>query len=412
MLLDGLTPEILMSFPSYLDSIEDVLALSSTSRALYNACANPPPKVVSRLIADSGRIFFRPHPHLLIAATARELATWAVQSSDRRYRLEEALSGGVDKLLELAIDVVGLAMADIRRLWRFKFEVLNPLDRKLDLAAGPSSGKAWTVCNDPETTLVSFAIYGELFHHDHELGYLPIDATRPRPLPLSSLTRYQWFVYCVPDYNSFNHLGVREQSHLYGGDQFQQLSMQTAMRDPMFDVDNWGSKLVESAPGPMAPVAALDYHQQLVFSQCAKHWGFRSLELLVPGGPERLADDIRRLAAHLVDALPPDRPEDAVDSDSDSDSSDFDWNSQASDSSSDWESVRNTDISYRVTDRNTRLRKAIPELVQDRWWYTAFPDFTEDLHFTLWAEWNGGKKLERELKEAIGRPAERTLVGR
>nr|GAT59675.1 predicted protein [Mycena chlorophos] len=366
MLLDGLTPEILMSFPSYLDSIEDVLALSSTSRALYNACANPPPKVVSRLIADSGRIFFRPHPHLLIAATARELANWAVQSNERRYRLEAAISGGVDKL----------------RLWRFKFEILNPLDRKLDLAAGPSSGKAWTVCNDPETTLVSFAIYGELFHHDHELGYLPIDTTRP--LPLSSVTRYKWFVYCVPDYNSFDKLGVREQTHLYGGDRFQQLSMQTAMHDPMFELDNWGTKLIASAPGPMAPVAALDDQQALVFSHCAKHWGFRSLELLVPGGPERLADDISRLAAHLVDALPPESESDAASSDSDS--SDFDWNS--SDSSSDWESFRNTDISYRVTDRNAQLRKAIPELVQDRWWYTAFPEFTEDLHFTLWGEWN------------------------
>jgi hypothetical protein len=154
--------------------------------------------------SSSARVFFRPHPHILIAATARQIADWAVQHDDRRYLLELAIHGGVDKLLELALDVAGLTMDAIRRLWVYKCDVLNPLNRRLDLTAGPSAEDALeTLCNDPETTLLSWVIYGELFHHALELAYLPL----PEYKPLGSIIRYKWFVYCMPDENSFRYLG-------------------------------------------------------------------------------------------------------------------------------------------------------------------------------------------------------------
>ncbi|KAJ7202817.1 hypothetical protein GGX14DRAFT_652976 [Mycena pura] len=68
--------------------------------------------------ADSGRIFFRPHPRLLIAATARQVADWAVENDQRCYELEEAIQGGVDKLLELSVAV--------RRLHTFKYYTTIP----------------------------------------------------------------------------------------------------------------------------------------------------------------------------------------------------------------------------------------------------------------------------------------------
>jgi hypothetical protein len=40
--------------------------------------------------------------------------------------------------LELAVDVAGLSMDDIRRLYVYKCDVLIPLNRRLDLEAGPS----------------------------------------------------------------------------------------------------------------------------------------------------------------------------------------------------------------------------------------------------------------------------------
>ncbi|KAJ7069969.1 hypothetical protein C8F01DRAFT_538956 [Mycena amicta] len=363
MSLDALPPELLLKLPYFVHCIEDLLALSSTSRALYRTCANPSPKLISKLAADSGRIFFRPHPHILIAATARQVADWAVQHDEHRFRLEEAIRGGVDKLLELAIDVAGLTMEDIRRLWRFK-DVLNPLDRKLDLSAGPGTGRAWTVCNDPATTLVSWVIYGELFHHSTQLGYLSV----PEHQPLSSLTRCKWFVYCMPDVNSFVNLGFESQPDFFKefnqdeDDKFQQLSMQTALHD-LLNPPLWEAALRESS----AVYKTIDSAMRGTFLSCVMHLGFRSLELLVPGGPERLNGDLETLAANLEDALQvsagPQTEQELVEA------------------------------------RNEVLR----EFVADPWWSTGFPTISSDIRFTLWPRW---EEDEDELVEAIRNPAE------
>ncbi|KAJ7070020.1 hypothetical protein C8F01DRAFT_1246171 [Mycena amicta] len=372
MLLNVLPLELLLELPSFLDSIEDLLALSSTSRTLYRTCANPRPKVLSKLAAHSGRIFFRPHPHILIAATARQVADWAVQHNQCRFHLEEAIRGGVDKLLELAIEVAGLTMEDIRSLWRFKYEVLNPLDKELDLSAGPATGNLWTLCNDPATTLVSWVIYGELFHHSTELAYLPIDTLRHRPQPLSSITRYKWFAYCMPDVNSFRYLKFDEQPQFFKeynqkeDDRFQQLSMQTAFKD-YIDYSGWEEELEETAV-----YEAMDPVIRPVFVHCAMHLGFRALELLVPGGTERLNGDLERLAANLADAL-------KVDS----------------------ETETATDL---IQARNNELRR----FVKDRWWLSGFQTLEDDLNFTLWSYWKG-EHDEQELMQAIRSPAKRTI---
>ncbi|KAJ7477350.1 hypothetical protein FB451DRAFT_947505, partial [Mycena latifolia] len=58
--------------------------------------------------ASSGRVFFRPHAHLLISAMARQVADWEIRDDEHRYLLEEAIQGGVAKLLELALRVAEL----------------------------------------------------------------------------------------------------------------------------------------------------------------------------------------------------------------------------------------------------------------------------------------------------------------
>nr|GAT49266.1 predicted protein [Mycena chlorophos] len=379
MSLDSLPPELLMKLPYFLDSIEDLLTLSSMSRTLYRTCANPPPKVISQLAANSGRVFFRPHPHLLIAATARELADWAVQSHENRVRLEESMHGGITTLLELAIDVVGLTMEDIRRLWRFKFNVLNPLDRQLDLAAGPATESPITVCNDPETTLVSWVIYGELFHHSVELGYTPNDLLVNRPQPLSSITRYKWFAYCLPDFNCFQVLHLTWDDFMQfmekcypvpensddQEDVNQQLSMNIACMD-FLEPRLWERRieLEESAAYKMID----DPHLRQVFIRCSMHLGFRSLELLVPGGPARLAPDLERLATNLKLVL----------------------HSEAR-GSTEW-----NDVDDLLAARDAELRK----IVQDPWWITGFPQLRTDLGFMLWDGWEGDLD-EGPLLEAI-----------
>ncbi|KAJ7481568.1 hypothetical protein FB451DRAFT_1236432 [Mycena latifolia] len=361
-LVDTLPFELLADLPHFSHSIEELLSLSSTCRTLYRACANPVPKEVLRLAAGSGRIFFRPHPHILIAATARQVADWAVQDDDRRYQLELAIHGGVDKLLELALDVAGLTMDDIRRLHAYKCDVLNLLNRRLDLAAGPATGRPWTVCNDPETTLLSWIIYGELFHHSLELAYLPL----PKHKPLSSIIRYKWFVYCMPDVNSFNYMEFprdgSETPEFFkqyiqdDDDRFQQLSMAEAMRE-LLDPSLWKGEL-----GPLPVAAESELHDPYISS--VMHMGMKSLEVLVPGGPEKSKEDLERVAnglAALHDGQNPDPEE--------------------------------------------RLR----EFVGDPWLWTPFITLQTDLSFTLWANWMGDEDDFDPLMEAIRKPPQKKV---
>ncbi|KAJ6497670.1 hypothetical protein C8R45DRAFT_135397 [Mycena sanguinolenta] len=313
MSLDTLPAELLLYLPQYLHSIEDLLSLFSTCRTLYRACSNPNPKIVLRLAAASGRVFFRPHPHLLLAATARQLADWAVEEDHRRYLLEAAFHGGVDKLFELAIDVVGLSMDDIHRLCTYKCDVLNPLNRRLDVAAGPAtaSNDYITVCNDPETTLLSWAIYGELFHHSLELAYLPFSR---RCKPLSTIIRLKWFVYCMPDI-SFESMEFSpeeiprffaeedESASREYVDRYQQVSMGKATRELLND-SLWKQELAKSPS-----FQATRRFTRETYISCAMHAGLKSLELLVPGGVEKLEAGLEVIAAGLHSPLYTDEEE-------------------------------------------------------------------------------------------------------
>ncbi|KAK7063633.1 hypothetical protein R3P38DRAFT_7174 [Favolaschia claudopus] len=298
MSLESLPLDILLDLPEYLHDLEDLYSLFLTSRTLFRACANPSPKAIPRLAANCGRVLFRPHPHLLIAATARQLADWAIKSNNSRYLLEIAVQGGVDNLLQLATDVAELSMEDIRRLVVYKNDVLNPLDRRLDLAAGPASVgfDGYTVCDDPETTLLSWAIYGELFHHNHDLQYLPFS---PEVKPLSGLIRCKWFVHCMPNINSYHAFRFTDNemaqyyADLYpeGNDSNKFYDQQRSMvhaTEEYLNKDLWrmqfdGSPLFQ---------ANTDEGVRESFVSCAMHIGLRSLELLVPGGVEKLAGDL------------------------------------------------------------------------------------------------------------------------
>ncbi|KAJ6620731.1 hypothetical protein B0H10DRAFT_2020314, partial [Mycena sp. CBHHK59/15] len=294
--LDTLPPELLLGLPQYLYSIEDLHSLFSTCRTLYRTCSNPDPKYILRLAANSGRVFFRPHPHLLIAATARQVADWAVQSDDRRALLEVAVQGGVEKLLELAIDVAGLTLHDIRKMHA---DVINPLDRQLDLAIGPASGRRpMTVCNDPETTLFSWAIYGELFHHSLELAYLPL----PQYKPLSSVIRYN----CMLE-------ATRQQLN------------------PEF----WMKALQVRLPESVTMAKRKQYATRVM------HMGLKSLEVLLPGGVQKLSEDLELIASGMVN----------------------------------------------VEDDETEQR--LLDFVGDPWLWTPYVTLNNDMEFSLWGFWNG-----------------------
>ncbi|KAF7351135.1 hypothetical protein MSAN_01676000 [Mycena sanguinolenta] len=352
MSLDMLPLELLFDLLQHLHSIEDLLSLFSTCRTLFRACSNPNPKIVLRLAADSGRIFFRPHPHLLLAATARQLADWVVEEEHHRYLLEAAIHGGVEKLFELAIDVAGLSMDDIRRLYTYKCYVINPLNRDVDITAGPASYYGMTVSNDPETALLSWAIYGELFHHSLELAYLPF----PRYKPLSSIIRFKWFVYCMPDINSFNYMKFsRDEKPQFftkeddsGSQEYvdrtQHLSMNEATHG-FLSAPSWKEELEES---PSFQATSQSLHELYVY--CAMHAGLKSLELLVPGGVEKLEPELEVIAAGIRTSVHEDGENEL----------------QAGESLADSKAKR------------------LLKLIGDPWLFNAYPTLTNDMNFTLW----------------------------
>ncbi|KAJ7234309.1 hypothetical protein B0H12DRAFT_162361 [Mycena haematopus] len=416
MSLDKLPPELLLDLPRHLHSIEDLCSLFSTCRTLYRACADPSPKIVLRLAADSGRIFFRPHPHLLLAAVARQLADWAVEEPRHRYLLEVAIMGGVDKLFELAIDVTGLSMDGIRRLYIFKCDVLNPLDRRLDLAAGPARSDYMTVCNDPETALLCWAIYGDLFHHSLELAYLPF----PRQKPLSSIIRYKWFVYCMPDINSFRYMefppeDVPQWFKDYQDqddpkedyrDTCQQLSMAEATRE-FLNPSEWEEEL-EKSPS----FQTTDESLEELFISCAMHMGMKSLELLLPGGVEKLEADLERIATGIrtgdeeEDELQAEEPSASNSDELQADESSASNSDESCAGDSDEASASGSDESSASDSEAERLLKLA---VGDPWLCKAYPTLSADLNFTLWSNWPGDEDIAPLLK-ALRSPPQKQLT--
>ncbi|EPS98438.1 hypothetical protein FOMPIDRAFT_1051474 [Fomitopsis schrenkii] len=88
----SLPGDILLALPRHLHDIEDFVNLSATCRVLREASAETQPMTILSLAAAASRIFFRPDPHFLVAATARQYAT-------RKY-----CDGGVDDAYTIDVD--------------------------------------------------------------------------------------------------------------------------------------------------------------------------------------------------------------------------------------------------------------------------------------------------------------------
>lgn len=114
--LTDLPTELLLVLPQHLHNIEDFVNLSSSCRTFHKVLTGTSPNIILHLAAASARVFFRPSPHFLVAATARQISHWALLSAENYTDLRQAFYGGMDSLLELCISKAGLTMEDIRRL--------------------------------------------------------------------------------------------------------------------------------------------------------------------------------------------------------------------------------------------------------------------------------------------------------
>ncbi|KAI0142990.1 hypothetical protein GGR57DRAFT_484617 [Xylariaceae sp. FL1272] len=209
--------EILITLPSFVYTLEDFMNLSSTCRTLRHAMAAASPHDILQLAAAQSTVFFRPSPHFLATAVARELGTWARKTASNEDILAQHLQMGVEGVLELALGTArcGLTMERIRELYEMRFSIINPVTDILDKCVGRqwyaipgfwnTVDDAYTINSEPSETLFHLAMYGELFAPDFEPFLSGDKSELPR---LTVDTRLEFIKYCVPDFKcSFSGFG-------------------------------------------------------------------------------------------------------------------------------------------------------------------------------------------------------------
>ncbi|PVH74447.1 hypothetical protein DL98DRAFT_30544 [Cadophora sp. DSE1049] len=208
-LLD-LPVELLSLIPLHLRDIEDFTNASSSCRTLRNAFLKTQPNQILRLAAASSRVFFRPDPYFLIAATARQVSDWALESHENAEVLRAAFMVGVDALLALCVEQASITLEEIRRLHLMRFSTLNPVADLIDKAAGAqwySAPNFWdggvsdaaTIFCNPTRTMYQIIIYGELFSSSFQ-AFLEPEKSFPR---FDIHMRLDFIRYCIPDYICF-----------------------------------------------------------------------------------------------------------------------------------------------------------------------------------------------------------------
>ena len=303
MRLLELPSDIINLLPTYLYSITDLHSLSSTCKALHIVYASSPAKLPPVLPRLYGQPLLPPHPHLLLAATARQVADWAIRSRANRTALYEALSEGNDGLLKLSEQVAAVSLQDMRNLHDLKYNLLNPLARIVDIEAGPQMVRdqgndpdnySGTIVPDPDIALLNYWIYCELFHHNVDQILSVSARTAPAPKPLGLKICRRWVAYCVPDVNNHRNRKwneIKDFEHLSQTEMW--YSCQAFTRREMALLRFFESGLLqEYGPDERVPIRAypIDYDPGIAEQRInasidmAQHLGVESLRMLLPGG--------------------------------------------------------------------------------------------------------------------------------
>ena len=132
----ALPRDILVLLPPFLHNIEDFMNLSSTCRTFKQCMESASSDKILRLAAAQLKVFFRPSPHFLVAATAREVGNWARLDDEIESEFANRVEEGIGALLALAIEHCGLTMQRIRELHEMRFPIINPVEDIVDKCVG------------------------------------------------------------------------------------------------------------------------------------------------------------------------------------------------------------------------------------------------------------------------------------
>lgn len=202
--------EILLTLPNHLHAIEDYQNLAGTCRTVRRCLASTLPCTILRLAAKSSETLFQPSPYFLVAATARQLGTWAAQSESNEATLQNALKYSIKSLFELCLKQTGLTMERIRQLHRLRFTTIDLVANLINkyvfpqgLASSSSSDGGVTDAQTIRTAAIHnffhLAIYGELFA-ESLTAFLEPDSGRRM---LAVHTRLECIKWCIPGWSSY-----------------------------------------------------------------------------------------------------------------------------------------------------------------------------------------------------------------
>jgi hypothetical protein len=211
--------DLLILLPQFLHNIEDFTNASASCRTLRTAFAETSPNVILGLAAASSRVVFRPDPHFLIAATARQVSDWALLSRENTDTLRRAFQGGIEALFKLCISKAGITLEDIRYRHASRLSLINPIPDMTDSCAGApwrATSNFWNGgISDPNPIsvgqtrlLFQLIIYHELFCPSIRTVFEWV-----LELPRFDLdTRLDFIKYCILDsefWSSYNGLKLR-----------------------------------------------------------------------------------------------------------------------------------------------------------------------------------------------------------
>ncbi|KAJ4482979.1 hypothetical protein C8J55DRAFT_511176 [Lentinula edodes] len=297
--------EILSYLPLFIRNIEDFTEAASTCRTLYVAFSITSPNCILRLAAASAPTFSEPHPHFLIAATARQISNWALSNAENTRRLRLAFQNGVEGLLELCIEKAGLTLKDIRRLHSARFSIINPLADKIDKMAGEQWYQAdnfWnggvsepaTLQTESNRAAYQIIIYSELFASTMEAYLEP-----KKNLPKFDLgVRLDYIKYCIPDrtcrsYPGLEVLSVGPYSVPYGIGRINLPADQIALRH-ILSCRRW-TRLWQSVTRAIGPDFVEDQWKQKLWLDAVQMQGLEGMKALGENGVEERRVHLIRL---------------------------------------------------------------------------------------------------------------------
>ncbi|MCJ1409778.1 hypothetical protein MMC19_003861 [Ptychographa xylographoides] len=262
-----------------------------------------------------------PHPHLIVAGTARQIADWAVQCSSNRSSPLAALLDGYDGLFQLAMKVSRLTLYDVRALHAKKGDLLYPLTRIVEHDCGRESHAreaadagveynaeedVWTICGHPDLAVLNHWVFCELFHH--HVDRTIIGASRaassddPGILePLSHETRQRFIAYCVPDrtnqyrkdYKQVNEFQLLDQNEMWQSDTFK-------TREKII-VNFWRTgEISEPDPSEYSVWPIRHITKLKLFLKIAFDLGGASMIMLIPGRMHEFKELLEEIKASVT----------------------------------------------------------------------------------------------------------------